>query len=131
MRGWAGLPWTFGRVADASWARWRDEFAKACDGSHHSIESIEAQLNQGLWKFLEGADCAFVVEVQDYLEVRACQVWWGAGSLPAIIAALPDLHAWARSQDCTEMLVEGNPAWARVLKAEGYGLWSVTLRRAL
>lgn len=114
-----------------AWSHWRGEIAKACDGSHHSIETIEAELAAGRHHLLIGDGCCFVVEVARYPAVKACQVWWAAGDLGAIMAALPDLHGWASARGCSEMLVEGNPAWARVLKPQGYGVWSVTLRRPL
>jgi hypothetical protein len=116
---------------NGGWAHWRAELAKACDGSHHTIESLEAEIAAGRHEALVGEGCCFVVEVAEYPAARACQVWWAAGDLAAITAALPALHAWAAARGCDEMLVEGNPAWSRVLKPHGYGAWSVTLRRPL
>lgn len=118
-------------MADASWTRWRPEVAKACDGSHHTIESIEANLAAGTWQVLTQPDCCYIVEVQTYPTETACQIWWAAGTLPAIIAGLTDVHTWAKLQGCTEMLVEGQPAWKRALAHLDYGVWSVTLRKAL
>jgi hypothetical protein len=114
-----------------SWTEWRGEIAKACDGSHHSIESIEALIDRGVLKPLFADGCCFLVELQDYPGERACQVMWAAGELSAVIAAVPDLHAWARLHGCTEMLVEGRPGWARSLRQLDYRPWSVTLRRRL
>lgn len=118
-------------MAAAEWARWRPELAKACDGSHHTIESIEAELAAGRTTLLTDEACCFVVSVETYPQARACQVWWAAGTLEAIIDALPRLHQWAAAHGCSEMLVEGNPAWARVLRGHDYAVWSVTLRKAL
>lgn len=115
----------------SGWALWRDRIAKAADGSHHTIESIETSLVDGRARLLTMPDCCFVVELADYPSARACQVMWAAGTLEAILAATPRLHAWARAQGCTEMLVEGRSGWARTLKDIGYRPWSVTLRKAL
>lgn len=115
----------------SAWARWRPEVAAACDGSHHTIESIEASLFDGRAQLLTMPDCCFVVELADYPEARACQVMWAAGTLAAVIAAAPRLHAWAQAQGCSEMLVEGRAGWVRALKDIGYRSWSVTLRKAL
>lgn len=118
-------------MAESSWTRWRGEIAKACDGSHHTIESIEATLQTGQAQLLEAGGCCFIVEVQDYPQARACQVMWTAGTLDAIERSLPDLDAWAKLQGCTEILEEGHPGWGRVLKRHGWEKWSVTMRKPL
>ena len=115
----------------SGWADWRGRIAQACDGSHHSIESIEASLIEGRAQALTLPDCCFVVELADYPQARACQVMWAAGALAAILDGLPRLHAWAKLQGCTEMLVEGRAGWARALKSLDYRPWSVTVRKAL
>jgi hypothetical protein len=114
-----------------AWARWRPEIAKACDGSHHTIESIEQGLEAGVSHALTTETCCYIVEVQDYPVQRACQIMWAAGDLKSILDNLPNVQAWAKLRGCTEMLVEGQPGWARALKPQGYDVWSVTLRRAL
>lgn len=115
----------------SGWAFWRDRVAQAVDGSHHTIESIERSLVEGRAQLLTLPDCCFVVELADYPAARACQVMWAAGTLEAILAASARLHAWARAQGCSEMLVEGHAGWTRALKDIGYRPWSVTLRKAL
>lgn len=114
-----------------SWEHWRDEFARAVDGSYHSIEGIEASLADGRCEFLDAGDCAFVVEIVRYPKTTACQVLWTAGTIEAILNAGDGLHAWAMLKGCDEMLIEGNPAWQRALKHRGYEVWSVTLRKPL
>lgn len=113
------------------WTLWRPEIAKACDGSHHSIVSIEAQIASGRAFVLADDACCYVVELVDYPQERACQITWAAGTLPQIKANLPKVHAWAKAQGCSEMLVEGHAGWARALRDLEYKPWSVTLRRAL
>ena len=114
-----------------AWADWRDEIAKACDGSHHTIESIEESLAEGNSIALPFAGCCFIVEIHQYPTERACQIVWAAGTLELILATLPEVQKWARGLGCTEMLVEGNPAWQRALKSHGYRPWSVTLRKSI
>lgn len=115
----------------SEWARWRPEIAKAADGSHHTIEDIEQSLTEGRSRLLTLPACCYVVELVDYPAERACQITWAAGELEALVEGLPRVHAWAKQQGCTEMLVEGHPGWKRALAASGYGLWSITLRRPL
>lgn len=114
-----------------NWAYWREEIAKAADGEHHSIESIEALIMRGVLKVWIAADCCLLLELMDYPKARACQVMWAAGDLDAIKAQSPGVEAWAKSQGCTEMLVESRPGWQRALKDIGYQPWSVTVRKAL
>jgi hypothetical protein len=120
-------------VAASSWARWRPEIAKACDGSHHTIEGIEASLASGQFHYLELDDDAgcYVVEIQPYPQEIALQIWWAAGTLEALVAGLPDVHEWARQRGCTEVLIEGHAGWARALRHLDYAVWSITLRRPL
>lgn len=114
-----------------SWADWRDEIAKAADGSHHTIESIEQSIREGRSYLLMPGDCCFVAEIVEYPKERACQMTWTAGEMAAIKAAAPAVEDWARSMGCTEMLVEGHPGWVRALKELGYSQWSATVRKAL
>lgn len=118
-------------MAGADWQRWRPEFAKACDGSHHTIESIERELASGATCLLERGDCAYIVSIDKYPTQTACQVWWGAGDLAGLVEQLPLVQEWARMNGCTEMLIEGNPAWQRALQHLDYRVWSVTLRKGL
>lgn len=118
-------------MAENSWTRWRAEFAKAVDGSYHSIEAIEASLSAGRCELLDAGDCAFVVEIMRYPNATACQVLWAAGTIEAILIAGDAIHEWARRKGCDEMLIEGHPAWQRALKHRGYEVWSVTLRKPL
>lgn len=118
-------------MADASWDRWRDEIAKACDGSHHTIESVEASLQAGEARLLDAGTCCFVVEVHAYPAAKACQVMWAAGTLSEIEANLPALDDWAKQQGCTEILEEGHLGWGRILKRHGWAPWSLTMRKPL
>jgi hypothetical protein len=114
-----------------SWERWRPEIAKACDGSHHTIEGIERELAEGRAHLLTQPDCCFIVEVVAYPTETACQVMWAAGSLPALTQNLVLVERWAKANGCSEMLIEGHPGWARALKDLNYRRWSVTVRKAL
>jgi hypothetical protein len=118
-------------VGENSWPRWRSEIAKACDGSHHTIESIEQSIAEGRAHVLTMPDCCYIVELAPYPQALACQIMWAAGALDAIKAALPRVEAWARLKGCSEMLVEGQAGWQRALKTQGYEPWSVTIRKPL
>lgn len=118
-------------MADAEWLRWKPELAKACDGSHFTIEGIEANLQAGFWRLLAHDDCCYVAEIQTYPAQVTCTLWFVAGDIPALIAGLPDVEAWAKLNGCREMLIEGPMGWKRVLAPLGYAPWSITLRKGL
>lgn len=118
-------------MADADWVRWRPELEKACDGGHQTIESIEANLQSGLWRLLTAENCCYVVEVQAYPAETSCTIWFAAGDLNGCARGLADVEAWARLNGCTEILIEGPLGWKRTLAPLGYSAWSITLRKAL
>lgn len=118
-------------MAGADWSVWRDAIAQACDGSHQTIESIEADIASGELKPLTTSRACYLVQVVEYPAAVACQIMWTAGELGAVLEDLACVHEWAAQRGCTEMLVEGRPGWERALKPAGYAPWSVTLRRAL
>jgi hypothetical protein len=114
-----------------SWERWRPEIAKAVDGSHHTIESIDRQLAEGNLYPWFAEDCCLLLSFVQYPSERTCQVMWAAGDLGAVLAQSDAVDAFARGAGCTEILIESRPAWGRALKSLGYRPWSVTVRKAL
>lgn len=114
-----------------NWQRWRSEIAKAVDGSHHTIETVEQQLIERRLHAWMTEDCCILIEIIRYPAETACQYMWAAGDLAAILAEEPRIVDWAVRAGCTEILVESRPAWAKALKPLGYDLWSVTVRKAL
>lgn len=114
-----------------SWADWRGEIAKACDGSHFTIEGVEANLATGLWHLLTQPACCYVTEVQTYSAVTTCTIWFAAGDIEALKTGLTDVEEWGRIQGCKEMLIEGPMGWKRALAPLGYEPWSITLRKGL
>ena len=65
-----------------SWAQWREEIAKACDGSHWTIESIEAEIAKGELVPLNTDRACYLVQVVAYPGgEKACQIMWAAGDL--------------------------------------------------
>lgn len=118
-------------MADAEWLRWKPELAKACDGSHFTIEGIEKNLEHGIWRLLAGQNCCYVAEVQTYPAEVTCTIWFAAGNIEALVAGLLDVEEWGRRRGCKEMLIEGPMGWKRALASSGYAPWSITLRKGL
>lgn len=114
-----------------SWADWREDVAKACDGSHHTIESIEAEIAAGELMPLETTRAIYLVQIVPYPTEIACQIMWAAGDLDDVLEDLSWVNKWAVTKGCTEILVEGRLGWQRKLQNHGYRPWSVTMRRPL
>lgn len=116
----------------AQWARWRDRFAEAMDGSFHTIEGLERLVLQGRVQLWPGRNAAIVTEIVTYVGgERAIQGLWAAGDVAEVMDLIPGAEAYGRLMGCTSVLIEGRAGWARALKALGYAPWSVTLRKAL
>ena len=55
-----------------------------------------------------------------------------SGDMEEILAAVPRLEDWARSIGCTQVHVHaGRRGWERALKAQGYEVHQVILRKLL
>lgn len=116
----------------AQWERWRPMFAEAMDEAFYSIEALEQKIAHQRALFFPGKEAALVTEVITYEGgERVMQTLWAVGDLNEIVQMAPGIEAIARMMGCTSMLVEGREAWKKVLKDQGYDLWSVTLRKAL
>jgi len=114
------------------WALWRDRIASAMDGSHQTIESLEAAIAGGLNHAWMADEACLIVDFQSYPGgARTAQVLWAAGELKPVLEELSKLEAWAKAAGFTEVLIEGRAAWARLLRGAGYEPWSVTIRKEL
>jgi hypothetical protein len=116
----------------AQWAKWRPAFAEAMAGGFQTIDALERQVLQGRVQFWPGKDAALVTEIVSYDGgERAIQGLWAAGDLAKVVELIPGAEAYGRLMGCTSVLVEGQAAWARILKPMGYERWSVTLKKSL
>jgi hypothetical protein len=116
----------------SQWSRFRDAFAASMSEGFWTIEDLEQRIAHKRAFFFPGRGAALVGEVEVYPGGRKVfQFLWAVGDLAELVAMVPGVEALARMMGCDAMLVEGRPAWTKVLKASGYGLWSVTLHKAL
>ena len=114
------------------WARFRDLFAKAMDGTLYAIEDLEAKVLNRRAILFAGKNSAIVGETTEYdAGAHAMQLLWACGEVEELIALLPGIESLARIQGCDRMVVEGPRAWERVLKGSGYEFFSVTLAKGL
>lgn len=114
------------------WARFRDQFAQAMEGSLYKVDDLELMIASGSAYFWPGKDSAVVAQRVVYPSGEAVmQTLWAVGDIDEVVRLAPGIEATARLVGCSSMLVEGHAGWARVLKAQGYDRWSVTLRKEL
>jgi len=114
-----------------AWERWKPEFAKAMDGSFHTIDALESMIFKGAAQLWPGAKAAIVTQIVSYPGEKALQGLWAAGDLAEVRALIPGVEAYGRLLGCTSVLVEGQAGWVRALKDMGYAPLSVTVRKAL
>jgi hypothetical protein len=116
----------------SQWARFRDKFAEGMRAGFWTIEDLEQKIAHRRAFFFPGAESAMVGQIEVYPgEARIFQVLWAVGDVDELLRMAPGVEALARMMGCTAMLIEGRPAWKRVLEGQGYELWSVTLHKAL
>lgn len=113
------------------WLKYRDQFAKAMQGSFYSIEELERGIGQGRVLFFPGREAAITAEKATYGGATVLQVTWAVGDADEIVSLAPGIEAMARLLGCSEVLVEGRRGWERSLKPMGYEFFSVTLRKAV
>lgn len=117
----------------SQWSRFRDGFAAAMvDHDFWTIEELESRVANRRAFFFPGANAAMVGQIEVYPGgAKVFQVLWATGDVDELIRMAPGIEALARMMGCTEALIEGREAWKRLLAPMGYGLFSVTLRKAL
>ena len=116
----------------SQWSRFRDQFAKAMGAGFWTIEDLEQKIAHRRAFFFPGKNAALVGQIEVYPGgASVFQVLWACGELEELVAMAPGVEAMARMMGCGAVLIEGEPAWQKVLKDHGYELWSVTLHKAL
>jgi len=116
----------------AQWARFRDQFADAMGPGFWTIEDLEQKIAHRRAFFFPGRDAALVGQIEVYPGgERVFQFLWAVGDVRELVAMVPGCEAMARMMGCTAMLIEGRPAWKKVMEPLGYKPWSLTLHKAL
>lgn len=116
----------------SQWARFRDLFASAMSDGFWTIEDLEQKIAHRRAFFFPGKGAALVGQIEVYPGgARAFQALWAVGDVDEIARMVPGVEAMARMMGCQSALIEGRPAWKRVLESQGYKVWSVTLHKEL
>lgn len=92
------------------------------------LDWIEAEKAQ-LWIGGNPVDAVCITEIIVYPHERACRLIFAAGDLERVLQGQGLVEAWARSEGCASIEIEGRKGWERI--APGFRLESVLLRRRL
>lgn len=116
----------------SQWARFRDQFSAAMEGGFWTIEDLEQRIAHRRAFFFPGKDAALVGQIEVYPGgARVLQITWAVGDVAEMLRMAPGVESVARMMGCTGILIEGRPAWTRVLRELGYDHWSSTVFKAL
>lgn len=116
----------------SQWAKFRDQFSEGMRDGFWTLEDLEQKIADKRAFFFPGRDAAMVGEISVFPGGARCfQILWACGEVAELLQMLPGVESMARMMGCTTMLVEGRPAWKRVLETQDYKLWSVTLHKGL
>lgn len=94
-----------------------------------TVDSLKADLAAGRGAVWRGERSAVFVSKDG----AVCEAAPAGGDLSEIIeCGRPEIEAWARANDCTEMHIQaGREGWARALAPFGYEVAAVILRKKL
>ncbi len=116
----------------SEYQKFRPGFIEAmADDVLYTIEFLDERLWNGAYQFWASDNAAIVTEVSDYPGgVRAVHVLWATGDMDEMRGQIaPKAEAWAKSVGCSRIIIEGRPGWLKVMKADGYRPFSVTLEK--
>lgn len=113
--------------------QFRPAFRSALDQRYYPIEWLDGRLAARRARFMRSDNAAIVVELRLFpggaMDVHGLIA---AGDQSEIVGILiPQAEEWGREQGCVAGAVESRPGWARALKASGYEVHQVTIKKEL
>lgn len=115
-----------------SYADWRGRFLDAVDEELHPAWWIDHMVKTGAWRFWESDRAAILAELKTYPSgVREVHGVVAAGDLDAIKALIPLAEDWGWGKGATRASIASNPAWARIMRDEGYEMTQATIVKVL
>lgn len=113
--------------------RWRDRLARALDPAFWPIEWLDEQVLQERALTIASDTACVVVEIRNYPGgAREIHGLVAAGEPKEIVGSLiPLAEAFGAERGCKWGCVESRGAWSRLLKASGYEVHQMTVRKEL
>ena len=99
----------------------------------HSFADVEAAIAEGRAQLFPGERSVIVTGIEDYPSgERVIDTWLAGGDRQEIADVMrPKVEAWAESQGCTLVMVNGRKGWERVLAPHGYDHLATVLAKRL
>ena len=116
-----------------SYCEFRADFREALDERYWPIDWLDCRILDGRAEFMRSDNAAIVVELRQF-PGGACDVHGliAAGDKDEIVDELiPRAEAWGAANGCLAGVVESRPGWARALKASGYEVSQISVRKEL
>lgn len=115
-----------------TYARWRGRFAEAIDESLYPLEWLDRRVEEGSARFWANDKAAILAEIKAYPSgAREVHGMVAAGDLDAIKALIPLAEQFGRDCGCCRASIASHPAWARLMREEGYEMSQATIVKVL
>jgi len=123
-------------VVSPQWAeylRFRDQFIAMLDQRLYPAAWLDEQIASGEFLLLSEGDSAIIVSIRTYPSgLREIHGEAATGKRETIVSALiPSALKFGRSIGCEYGTISSRPGWSKVMKAQGFEVHQVTIRKAL
>lgn len=117
----------------ADYLRFRGRFIAMLDQRFYPAAWLDEQIASGEFVLLSEGDSAIIVSVKVYPSgLRELHGEAATGKRETIVSALiPSALQFGRSIGCEFATIASRPGWSRVMKAQGFEMHQVTIRKAL
>ncbi len=117
---------------DRYW-QFRDQILRVLDPRTHTIEWLDDEVISGRALVWAGPDAVILAEVKTYpTGAQEIHGLIAAGNVETITKVLiPDAEQWARAHHFLFASIASRPGWASLLKADGYAVHQVYIRKEL
>lgn len=115
-----------------TYAAWRERFFEAIDETLYPREWLDRRVASGRARFWGNEAGAIVAEIKVYPSgAREVHGLLAAGEIDAIRELIRCAEAWGRAKGCTRATISSHPAWARILREDGYLPSQLTILKTL
>lgn len=115
-----------------SYADWRDRFLEAVDEALYPASWLDKLVEDGAARLWENDRGAILAGIRPFpsgvLEVHG---FFAAGDIEAIRDLIPLAEHWGRMCGATRASISSHPAWARVMRDDGYAPSQLTIVKDL